>query len=398
MPAPPFVLLLFPAPADAFGVRHRVGGLTTQLRLALTAQAAGARAVHLASGAEPLEASLRDPRLKIPVLRGHPEDDPIAIQVAAHVVVHRGLFAALRDGISDSRPRSIGTGESGVVVHPPRAERMSEGPPIPFVFAPPFGFTPIAVTTARDARRAVTALLHSLRKTQDGWTSTYLNRYVSLSVTRLLVHTGIRPNQLSLGILVIGLASGVVAARGDRDSLIFGAALLQTQSVLDGCDGELSRLTFRGSRLGEWLDTIGDDLSNYGFFAGASYGLFRATHWLPYLVIGAIIVACGLTTSGLEYRYLARIGSGDLLKYPLALADEGRPPTTTLGRIGAGVRPLFKRDTFVFITFLAAAAGALGPMLALFAAGGVGIVTAVIKTEVRLARERRLGGDDSSSA
>jgi phosphatidylglycerophosphate synthase len=387
--APRFVLVVLAAPEDAYGLRHRVAGLTTPIRLALTAQAAGAQAIHLAAGAGELAPLFVDPRLKIPVTTDPAPEEAASIEVAAHVVVHRGLIAALRDGVSDGRARSMGAGPSLVVARPSTDARASGGPPVPFVFAPPFGFSPIAVVTRRDASRATTALLHSLRKVQDGWTSTYLNRYVSLACTRLLVHLPIRPNQLSVAILGLGIASGIVAARGDHDSLVYGAALLQAQSVLDGCDGELSRVTFRGSRLGEWLDTIGDDLSNYGFFAGASYGLYRASAWMPWLVIGAVIVSCGLIASGLEYRYLARIGSGDLLKYPLGLADEGGRPTTTMGRMAAGIRPLFKRDTFVFLTFIAAAVGLLGPMLAIFAAGAIGIVIAVIKAELRMARERR---------
>jgi CDP-L-myo-inositol myo-inositolphosphotransferase len=311
------------------------------------------------------------------------------IEVAAHVVVHRGLFAAMRDAVADGRARCIGWDEAMVVARPPHEARASGGPPIPFIFAPPFGFSPTAVRTRADARRATGALLRSLRKVQDGWTSTFMNRFVSLTVTRALLHTPIRPNQLSVGIMMIGIASGIVAARGDRVSLVVGAALLHTQSILDGCDGELSRVTFRGSRMGEWLDTIGDDLSNYGFFAGASYGLYRATQWLPYLWVGGLIVACGVLTSAIEYRYLVKIGSGDLLKYPLGLADEGGAPTTAMGKIAAGIRPLFKRDTFVFLTFLAAAAGVLGPMLLIFGAGAIGIVVAVLKAEARMARERR---------
>ena len=384
----PFVLVMLPAPADAYGLSHRVAGLSVPLRLALTAQSAGAEAIHLASGAEEVAKLLVDPRMKLRVTTERSPDQSIRIEVAAHVVVHRGLFLALRNGVADGRARAMGSGPSLVMACPAIAARASGGPPVPFVFAPPFGFSPIAVAARRDARRATAALLHSLRKPQDGWTSTFLNRYISLACTRLLVHLPIRPNQLSVAILGLGVASGIVAARGDHDSLIYGAALLQAQSVLDGCDGELSRVTFRGSRLGEWLDTIGDDLSNYGFFAGASYGLYHASGWSPWLVIGAVIVSCGLLTSGLEYRYLARIGSGDLLKYPLGLAGEEGKSKTVLGQIAAGISPLFKRDTFVFLTFIAAAVGLLGPMLAIFAVGAIGIVIAVIKAELRMARER----------
>ena len=99
--------------------------------------------------------------------------------------------------------------------------------------------------------------------------------------------------------------------------------------------------------------------------------------------MGAVTVGCGVTASAIEYRYLIRIGSGDLLKYPIS-ASATRPS----GRFAA-IQPLFKRDTFVFLTFLAALVGFLGPMLVVFALGGIGIVISVFAAELRMARERR---------
>jgi hypothetical protein len=52
------------------------------------------------------------------------------------------------------------------------------------------------------------------------------------------------------------------------------------------------------------------------------------------------------------------------------------------------IRPLFKRDTFVLLTLLAAIGHVLGPMLVIFGAGALGIVIAVVKAELRMARER----------
>src|SRR5262249_20721535 len=134
-----------------------------------------------------------------------------------------------------------------------------------------------------------------------GWTSTYLNRAISLRITRFLVATRLRPNQVSVGILAVGLAGAYLASRGTYGSMLAGATLFQAQSVFDGCDGEMSRITFRGSKTGEWLDTVGDDLTNYGFFAGAAWGLYRSTGLALYLALGAVMVGCGFLGSGLEY-------------------------------------------------------------------------------------------------
>jgi CDP-L-myo-inositol myo-inositolphosphotransferase len=192
---------------------------------------------------------------------------------------------------------------------------------------------------------------------------------------------------VSILILGIGLAGAWLATRGSYLYLLAGAFLFQMQSILDGCDGEMSRLTFRGSKAGEWLDTVGDDLTNYGFFAAAGYGLSRATASPLYLYASAVVVTCGLLTSAIEYRYLISIGSGDLLKYPLgigaALGAKGEKS------IADYISPLFKRDTFVFLTLVAAALGLTGIMLLVFAVGAVGIFVAVIKAELRMANERR---------
>ena len=373
MTAPGFSLVLEP-PTSAFDLRSRVAGLNLALRLALTAQAAGASAIVLSPSAENLRELLSDPRLKLPVVSAseHPgASDEALLAVPADLVVHRGLFQAAREELTPGERRNL----------------LKK----PVAFDPPFGFEPILVTDQQSAARAEKALLRSLRKPQDGWTSTYLNRHISLFFTRLLVRTPLRPNQVSVGILCIGIFGAWLASQGTYLSMLAGAFCFQMQSVLDGCDGEMSRLTFRGSKLGEWLDTIGDDLTNYGFFAGAAWGLFSQTGSPLYLVLGGIVLACGLTGSGIEYAYLIRIGSGDLLKYPLGVgkAEGGGQATSALGKLMDGISPLFKRDTFVLLTLFGAALGLLGPFLAIFAAGAVGVLVAIIKAEIRMAKERR---------
>lgn len=356
----PFALVLDDTAADPNRV---VAGLGLALRLALDAQQAGAACIVVPSHAIELRRRLTDSRLHIPVTERAP--DVRAISVPGNFVVHRALFKQIiqQDALDPNSPRLRNLAES---VPPQEA---------------PYAFTPIAVADAASARRAERALFRALRKPQDGWTSRYLNRYISLWISRWLVKTPLAPNQVSVAILGVGLLGAWFAAHGGYGNLLLGACLFQAQSVLDGCDGEMSRVTYRGSRTGEWLDTVGDDLTNYGFFSGAALGLYRTSNQPLYLVAGAITVISGLIGSGLEYRYLIRIGSGDLLKYPLS-QGEGT------GKL-AFLQPLFKRDTFVFLTLCAAAASLVGPMLCVFAAGAVGVLIAVLRTELRMAREAR---------
>lgn len=340
----------------------QLGGLSTVLRLALDAQRAQATAVAIDGDAETVRESLHDSRLRIPVLSQVP-DHGQRVVVPAHWVLHRQSFATL----------SLETRPADAVVEMPHDI-------CPDVL---YAFKPVAVVDAQSARTAERSLFRSLRKAEDGWTARYLNRYVSLFISRLLVKTPLLPNQLSVAILAIGLCGAWLASLGTYLSLLIGATLFQLQSILDGCDGELSRITYRGSKLGEWLDTVGDDVTNYSFFAGAAVGLSHATGSTAYLWVGAVMLACGILGSGIEYRYLISIGSGDLLKYPLSQATSKRE-----GRFGF-IAPLFKRDTFVFLTWLAAVFGIVGVTLVAFAAGATGVLFSVLMTEARMAKERK---------
>lgn len=362
-----FALELLPPTEPALRSKQLLG-LSVPLRLALTAQAAGAIAIVCPD--PETRRLLDDRRLAIPVRDARPSG-VFLVSAPASLVVHRGLIAAFREARGD---------RDGHLVD----DRVA--------FAPPFGFDPIDVADRAALARARRALLRSLRKPQDGWTSTYLNRHVSLFFTRFLVATPLTPNVVSIFILGIGLAGAWLATKGDYRSLLLGAFLFQMQSILDGCDGEMSRLTFRGSKAGEWLDTVGDDLTNYGFFAGAAYGLFHRTGHPLYLAAGATVVLCGVLTSAIEYRYLVSIGSGDLLKYPIGVGKAPGAPDEKKSGLGAlldSISPLFKRDTFVFLTLIAAALSISGVMLVVFALGAIGIFVAVLNAELRMARERR---------
>jgi phosphatidylglycerophosphate synthase len=339
---------------------RKVGGLSLVLRLALDAQSAGAMGIVDQTGDPRVAAQLADRRLRVPVEKQTPTG-ALVIAMPCHFVMHRSTFAT-------------------VLSSAPQPATRLDLDPMQLNCLAPWGFEPMAVTDTRSAKVAERRLFRSLRKVQDGWTSRWLNRYISLAISRWLVKTPFSPNQISIGILAIGLFGAYLASRGSYTSLALGAILFQMQSVLDGCDGEISRITYRGSKMGEWFDTVGDDLTNYSFFACAGCGLFYTQQQSLYLIASAIVVLGGVISSGLEYRYLIRIGSGDLLKYPLSQATTG--PSRGIARLA----PLLKRDTFVFLTMLAALANQVGIALIVFAVGAIAITTAVIRTEIRLAR------------
>ncbi|GMV39400.1 MAG: hypothetical protein AMXMBFR64_11160 [Myxococcales bacterium] len=217
-------------------------------------------------------------------------------------------------------------------------------------------------------RASLEAAAHRLwegcRKPLDGFVSRNLNRHVSLFISRRIAHTGIDPNHISFLNLALGLAGGVIAAMGGYWPFLIAAALLKANSILDGVDGELARMRIQASVLGEWLDTISDDLSNQAFFIGVAIGAWRMTGDASWLALGAATaVPMGLVTA-YYYRWCIQNGRGDILAFQWTfqtetLTQEEREAATWLHRTLGFFKTLFRKDAFVMMFLLAAIAGVL---------------------------------------
>jgi phosphatidylglycerophosphate synthase len=251
---------------------------------------------------------------------------------------------------------------------------------------------PAFALRASDRKRrtlARKALLRSLRKPIDGLVSRHLNRHLSLATTRLLVQTGLPPNFFTVLFMLLGLiAAGFAAWARSPWMLVAAGACVQAQSILDGCDGEMARLTYRFSKLGQWLDSIGDDLTNYAFCFGLAVGQARIQGDPSLYWFGGCVLLMQLTASGLLYRRMFLLGTGDLLAIPDTVANFEEKNTPFFRFVGF-LRQLFKRDSFVFI--LAVITAAQLPVLAfsLFAFGTVVAFGGVVLNERRLSQMER---------
>jgi 1L-myo-inositol 1-phosphate cytidylyltransferase / CDP-L-myo-inositol myo-inositolphosphotransferase len=151
-------------------------------------------------------------------------------------------------------------------------------------------------------------LFQQLTKPEDGVLAKRLNRPISLWVTRLLVQTPVTPNQITVGLLVLGMVAAVLFAQGNPVFMILGAILFQAQSTLDGCDGELARLKFQESRLGGILDVVADGLVTAAGFVGIGLGVSRLSGESLYAVLGAIAGGGTLACTGLLFLLTYRSG------------------------------------------------------------------------------------------
>jgi phosphatidylglycerophosphate synthase len=192
-------------------------------------------------------------------------------------------------------------------------------------------------------RRAERAIFSELLRGDLGFVARYLNKPVSFFITRhILCRLPITPNQVTLGAALVGLMGALLVASGGPALMVWGFFLAHLQSILDGCDGELARVRFQQSAIGEWLDTIVDDGLNIALFTALGIGLFRATG-------SGWALAAGLVSAGLHVAY-------DIVAYRELHLQGERGPLVYLHTLG-------RRDFYILIFLVYALLGV--PWLAL---------------------------------
>lgn len=326
---------------DGVGPLTLVGGLPLFVRTVLTLQRAGVQEMIVLAGAE--EANLKqlvrdDPRVTAAVrwrpVREFPPDDHRTWEAMAHevsgpclvigaqMVVSRQLIEALgRESASeqgaltvvcDGRATEIAVLPSGLMSV--SGAIRGEGPPVRALLgrAQAHGRVTAVETTsqssywclhvdaAASAAAAERMLFQSLRGQYEGFVDTYFNRAVSAQLTRVFLALRFSPNAVTLVATTIGVASAVAFAKGSYAAGIVGALLFQLAAIVDCCDGEVARLTFTESPLGEQLDIMTDNVVHMAIFAGIGWGAYvtqgaASRSWLPLALAGAAVFANGMS-------------------------------------------------------------------------------------------------------
>jgi phosphatidylglycerophosphate synthase len=235
---------------------------------------------------------------------------------------------------------------------------------------PRTGGSPIVVTDEASRRSAEDAIFAELLRGDLGLVARWLNKPVSFRITRsLLCRLPVTPNQVTVGAGLIGLVGCALIATGRYAAVVAGFALAHVQSVLDGCDGELARVRFQQSAIGEWLDTLTDDALNLALCAALGLALRNPARGGP--AAGPLLAAAAagmlLFYNVVAYRELRRQGEGgEVLKVRWWFA-RGKDMKALAGRARSGpaafLYNLGRRDVFVLVWLVLAIADQLGLVL-----------------------------------
>ena len=197
-------------------------------------------------------------------------------------------------------------------------------------------------------RKAEQALLKRLRdKPGDGPVARYLNRPVSVRISRYLAQSDVTPNQIYLFSFLCSVVAAGLFALGGYFALLVGGVLAQFASIIDGCDGEVARLKYQSSDFGGWFDAVLDRYADAFLLFGLTWHLLAASAngWILLAGFMAIIGSFMLSYTADKYDHLMR------------------------ERIRAGGKAGLRmgRDVRVFLIFLGAVANLVLPALVLLA-------------------------------
>jgi len=138
--------------------------------------------------------------------------------------------------------------------------------------------------------KAENLLIGNLKKVSDGPVSRYLNRPLSIRLTRLLLNTKIAPNHISIFAFILGILGAGFFFLGGYLNLIIGGILAQIASVVDGCDGEIARLKFKASEFGGWFDAVLDRYGDAFLLFGLTYHVYWIDGRFLYIIIGFLAI------------------------------------------------------------------------------------------------------------
>lgn len=194
-------------------------------------------------------------------------------------------------------------------------------------------------------------LMRTLHRPGDGWVSRKINRPISTRLTFLLAKYSIHPNVVTTVAFLLTMIGAYFAGSGIYEQIVFGALIFQLASILDGCDGELARLTFRTSRFGGWYEQLAGSLRYIIFFGalGISAWLSTGSQVYFFAVVMLAALAVYMLSQMTSFAWNRRHEEPQRIIPEPASGNEG---TSLFGSIYHFWRELNKQDVMAFITFL----------------------------------------------
>jgi phosphatidylglycerophosphate synthase len=157
------------------------------------------------------------------------------------------------------------------------------------------------LTRPENRPRVEKQLFRGLIKDTEGFMSRFVERPISIAISRRLVNTPVTPNQITVISILIGLLGAWFISIHRGFWQVLGSLLFLLHSIVDGCDGEIARIKFMESRLGGILDFWGDNIVHAAVFAAIGMEWWKYSGSVVPLFLSAIAVAGTILCALLVY-------------------------------------------------------------------------------------------------
>ncbi len=169
------------------------------------------------------------------------------------------------------------------------------------------------------------------RKLPDSARFTDLSDYarpIAVRIARGLMDTSVVASHVTAVWGIMGLAAAFCYATGEYGFALVGAGLMQAKNILDAVDGSLARFQARPSRVGRFLDSIGDAAVSAAVFAGLAVAIAAERPPAYAVLLAAAALVLGLLQGSLfnyySVRYRARRGGDATSRVRERLTAEDR--------------------------------------------------------------------------
>jgi phosphatidylglycerophosphate synthase len=132
--------------------------------------------------------------------------------------------------------------------------------------------------------------MYSYRKSlksdiSDELINTYLIRPVAGLIVRVLYHTPVTANHVTIVSIIAGLAAAFFYLKGTSGAIIVAGFIVTLKDLLDSADGQLARAKQQCSRIGRFLDSIGDFIVDAAIFSAIGWILYQSSgNWWMLLI------------------------------------------------------------------------------------------------------------------
>ncbi len=192
-------------------------------------------------------------------------------------------------------------------------------------------------------------LAEHIRSNTPSWVAREINKRISLPFSLILARMRISPNTITVFNILIGLCAGIGAASITYTGVLVGGILFQVASIVDGCDGEVAKLTFRTSKFGQYIDSISDNLSLAAFLAGMMIHQYRLSDGYGAFIWGGALLLGAGTLIAIMAEYLKKkTDSASLVTFDKQFLQKLDPSTTPLFVLFMikHFKMFFKKDLF----------------------------------------------------